>query len=407
MKVLFLTLNFPPEPSPAVRIFQLGKYLINQGHKVTVVTGFPNVPQGVIYEGYRRKLYSKETIKGMKVIRVFIYITTRRKQFLPRLLNYLSFTFTSILGAMVAGRHQIIWARTPPVFTGISAYIISLLKRKPYIVEIQDLWPKGPIALGYLKNRYLISLAKAIERFMYKKACRVYVISHTMRKEVINTGVEPGKVEIHFNWVDTNIYRPVREVTGLRKEYNLNGKFVILFAGNIGLAQGLEYVLEAAKLLQEKKDIVFVFVGGGIEKKKLLQIKELYQLQNALFIPRQPELVIPKFLSMADVLLIHLNKAEHRRAAIPSKTQAYMSCERPLLVAAECDAAEIVIQNRCGITVAPQDPEAIAEAVLYLDSTRHLLEEMGKNARDYALKSFDQQKLVQEIERSLQDILTS
>ena len=406
MKVLILTQNFPPEPNPASRMLEVGEYLVSGGHKVTVVTSFPNYPLGVVYEGYRGKFYQKEKINGVTVIRVYTYTSPKRLKFSPRILNYISFMITSILGMVAAGKHDVIYVWSPPLFSGFSASIAGKFLNAPFIFEVQDLWPKAPIFLKVIKSRFSIWLAERMEKFIYNKAAKIFAISHLMRQEIINTGVPPEKVEVHYNWIDTDVFQPQAETQHIREKYKLNDKFIVMFAGNMGIAQGLENVIECANILREKKDILFTFVGDGIKKEELIRMKDDYKLENVKFLSRQLKEKMPLFFSSADVLLVHLNKAPFRKTTIPSKICAYMSCGRPILTATEGESAEIIEKSRCGIAVEPENPQAMADAILKLyESDSELRAEFGKNARNYAVEFFDKRKLLNRLMNSLTEIV--
>ena len=406
MKILLLTQYFPPESAPGgIRVYELGEYLVEQGHNVTVVTGFPNYPLGIKHEKYRKKLFLRENADGIKIVRTFLYASPNKSSF-NRLLNYLSFTFTSLWGILFSTKPDIVYVVTPPFFLGLPAYINKKLRRSPYIFEVQDLWPQAPIERGYVKNKSIAQFLLGMEKFIYQKAAKIFVISDRMKREIVDKGIDPEKIKVNFNWIDTKLFAP-KEDDGvrLRREYNLDDKFIITFAGNMGIVQGLEHIIEAAKILKDRKDIVFILVGDGIEKKRLVNMKENYGLNNVIFIPQQPFDKIPSFLSMSDIAVIHLNKAKFREAAVPSKLQAYMSCGRPVLVAAKGAPADIVSDAHCGLMAEPENPESIAEAVTYLYSNRNDLNNMGLDARDYALKHFNKKTIARDIEQCLFNIV--
>jgi glycosyltransferase involved in cell wall biosynthesis len=401
-----LTQYFPPESAPGgIRFYELAKYLVERGHNVTVVTGFPNYPRGIKHEKYRRKLFLRENVDGIKIVRTFLYASPNKSSF-NRLLNYLSFTFTSLWGILFSTKPDIVYVITPPFFLGLPAYISKKLRSSPYIFEVQDLWPQAPIERGYVKNKSIAQFLLRMEKFIYQKAAKVFVISDRMKKEIVDKGIDPEKLKVNFNWIDTDLFVPKKhDGLELRRQYDLENKFIIMFAGNMGIVQGLDHVIESANILRDKKDIVFMLVGDGIEREKLVSMKEKYKLKNVIFVPYQPFEKIPSVLSMSDVLIIHLNKASFREAAVPSKLQAYMSCGKPVLVAANGAPSDIVTWARCGLTAEPENPESIAEAVSYLYSNRDILKDMGMNARNYAIKHFNKGTIARDIEQCLFNIV--
>lgn len=405
MKILILTQHFPPEPgSASMRMFELSEHLVARGHEVTVVTPFPNYPKGIIYKEYRGKLFMKKNEKGITTIRTFVYASHNRQKFLHGMLYYSSFMFTSILGALTAGKPDIIYVYSPPYFLGISAWIIGKLFHIPFILEVNDLWPKSAVALGVLKNKYLIKIAEWVEKFIYKNAEKIFVYSRQIGQDIIDTGITDKKVEIHSLWTDTNLFQYQSDFNDLRIKHQWNDKFVAMYAGNIGAAQGLEHIIECAHLLKKNGKIIFVIVGDGIKKDALVKKRDGNGLKNVQFIQQQPKEVMPQFLSSADILLVHLNRAPHRLGTIPAKLLDYMSCGRPILAAVEGETANLVEKSKCGLAVESQNPEAMAKAILTLYEDRKLRERLGANARNYAVSCFDKMKLLAELENRLYEV---
>ncbi|MEW5807016.1 MAG: glycosyltransferase family 4 protein [Acidobacteriota bacterium] len=408
MKILILSQYYPPEPgSSAMRMSEMAETLASRKHKVTVITGFPNYPEGKIYKGYRGKLFSKEEIQGVTIYRTFVLTLFRNKKFVSRLGNYLSFMITSIFGGLAAGKHDLIYFYSPPIFLGVSAFLLSRLYGIPYVFELNDLWPRAPIALGVLRNKILIRVSESLEGFVYRKASKIFFYSNKMRQAILDMGIPPANTEIHYLWVDTHFFSPLKDsqILLLREQYGLKDKFVILYAGNIGIAQGIGTVIESARLLKDQKEIVFMLVGGGSERDALMERARNYQLENVLFVPQQPVSEMPGMMSASDALIVHLDRAPHRLGTIPAKTLAYMSCGRPVLMAAEGESADLIIKSRSGIIVPPQNPEKMAEAVRQLYENRETSRQMGKAGRDYAIDHFHQAKILDEIEESFQKII--
>lgn len=407
MKVLLLTQYYPPEPgSASMRMSELAEYLAERGHDVTVVTGFPNYPYGKIYNGYKMHIYQIKKVNGINLIRVPLFTTPKRRSFKHAMLNYTSFMLSSIYGGLLSKQPNLIYYYSPPLFLGFSAWLLSRLYKSPTIGEINDLWPDAPIALGIIKNKHVIWLAKRFERFVYENTNYLFFYSNTMRNAVVMKGVPEGKTEIYPLWVSTEHFspRPLEEVESIRDQYGFKGKFVIMYTGNIGLAQGLRMIIDAAAQLKNYQDILFALVGGGVEKESLME--EVYErkLNNVIFIPFQPVSVIPQFLSAADVLIAHLAPAPHRLGTIPAKVLAYMSVGKPLLIAAEGETADLIRKSESGVVVTPGNPEAIARAVLYFYENKGACEEMGHKGRKYVQEYFDKKKLLKRLESRLKEI---
>jgi len=407
MNILLLTQYYPPEPgSASMRISEITQYLATQGHDVTVVTGFPNYPQGKIYKGYKIKILQKEKVSGVNIIRVPLYPTPYRRSFKHRMLNHISFMLTAIYGGLLSQKPDVIYFYSPPLFLGFTAWVLKKFYRVPTVVEINDLWPHAPIALGIIKNKIVIRLAEAFERFVYKKTHHLFFYSNTHRQTIVNKGISQKKTEIHPLWVDTEHFKESSKGISkrVREEYGLGNKFVVMYAGVIGLAQGLDVVIEAAGRLRDNPEILFVLIGDGAEKAKLMEKVETERLSNVLFIPFQPVKEIPKFLSAADVLLAHLAPAPHRLGTIPAKVLSYMSMGKPLIVAAKGETADLVKNSGSGLVVEPKNPEQMAKAIISLYQNRELREVMGTKGRKYAVSHFDRGKLLEELEERLIEI---
>jgi glycosyltransferase involved in cell wall biosynthesis len=409
VRALLLTQYYPPEPaSAAQKTSELAQYLASHGHQVTVVTGFPNYPDGVLHKGYRRRLYQVEWAGGVKVVRTFLLTARKRHAFGPRMKNHLSFMVSSIYGGLRSGRPGVVYVYSPPLFLGVSGYVISRLFKAPLVVDVHDLWPKAPIPLGILKNPTLIRLAEALERFVYSRADHIFFYSHRMRRDVVDSGVPEDKTEVHPLWVDTDFFKPVpdHQARRLREEYGFGDKLVVMYTGNISLAQGLDTAIEGARLLRDEghRHVLFVLVGGGADRDRLAGLSESHSLDNVLFIPPQPVTAMPAFMSAADVLLTHLNKAPFRLGTIPSKLLAYMSAERPVLAGLEGEAAELVLRTQCGVVVEPENPRSMADAILRLQDSG-LRRRMGEAGRRAAVEQFERKRLLAALEGRFQEIV--
>ena len=410
MKALLLTQYYPPEPGTAsLKMSDLAEHLQRRGHQVTVVTGFPNYPDGVLYKGYKRKLYQEETVNGVKVIRTYLLITTQRRSFGPRMKNHLSFMASSIFGSLRAGHHDLVYVYSPPLFLGVSAYLLSRLWRASFVLDVHDLWPKGPIHLGVLKGHMKIRMAEYLEKFAYSKAHHLFFYSNRMRQDVVETGVPNSKTEVHPLWVDTEFFRPAPEedAAKIRQDYGMSDKLVVMYTGNLGLPQGLDTAIKCAQLLQERghDKVLFVFVGGGADRDRLTQLTREYGLENVMFIPPQPVSAMPAFMSASDILLVHLDKAPFRLGTVPGKLLTYMSAGRPVLAGLQGEAADIVEHNQCGVLLEPQNVEAMAQGILKLEDpeTRR---QMGEAGRRTAVSQYNRETLLDEVEDRLQQIVT-
>jgi glycosyltransferase involved in cell wall biosynthesis len=406
MRILIISLVFPPETGAARRVGELAQSLSLIGHQVSVVTGFPSYPTGIVYRGYHKVLFKRERWENcIDLVRVYLYTSSQRKKFFHRLVHYLTFTFSSIMGGLLSHRPDVIYVVSPPYFLGISGWILSKFRRARLVLDVQDLWPAAPIALGYIKNRFAIKFLLGMETFIYTRSRLIFALSDVMKDRIYKRGVPLDKIKTIYNWVDLTKYKSVH-ADDLKIQLGIQDRFVILFAGNLGQAQGLESVIQTANLLKTHSDILFVFLGEGIEKPRLMDLVKSLHLSNVLFLDGVQEEQVPVYLGMADVLLATLGRAKHREAAVPSKIQTYMSSEKPLLLAIEGAAAQIVEQANCGIVVPPDDSDALAKAVLQLKNFSPFeRKEMGRNGKAYAEQFFDREKQCLYISACLNEIV--
>lgn len=382
MKILILSQNYIPEPDPKMHI--LAKGLFERQHDVTVLTGFPNYPEGKIYTGYRQNFFKREKIDGVKIIRLPLY-PDRSNSVVRRSLNYLSFPISaSILGPWLCGRADLMFVYHPPITLGIPAWIISLLKTIPFVFEIQDMWPETLPATGMVSNPLILKCLAKLAAFTYSKASAITVISPGFKENLISKGVPSEKIHIFYNWAyEGNFSFPTPD-TRLAKQLNLNSHFNILYAGNMGPAQGLHNVIEAAAKLTDLKDLQFVFLGIGIDRDRLEKMVEKKKLTNVKFLPRQPMEMMPSIYGIVDAVMIHLTNEPLFEITVPGKTQSCLLAGKPIIVAVNGDAANLVIKAKAGLAVRAMNPEDLARAVrkLYamLPEER---ETMGLNGRAY------------------------
>jgi len=383
MHIIFLTHYFPPEGNaPASRTFENCKRWSAKGHRVTVVTGVPNVPDGIIYKGYRNKLFQRQEIDGIRVFRVWTYIAPNRGVF-KRGLNYFSFMASSLLGIFVIKKADLVIATSPQFFCGLAGYFYSALKRIPFIFEVRDLWPEAIIATEALKNRGLIKLLGKIEMFLYRSAKKIIVVTESYKRAISQKGIPQDKIVVAKNGVDLNYYHPRDRENEVRKDLRLNGKYIVSYIGTIGMAQDLDQILKAAEYLRDRKNIVFLFVGSGARRDSLMRKKESMQLDNVIFIERQPKDAIPSFYAASDICLATLNRAPLFKTVIPSKIFEIMSMARPLILAVDGEARELVELANAGIFVEPGNHKDLTKAILRCYSQPQEAEMLGKNGRRF------------------------
>jgi len=381
MKILLLTQWFDPEPT--FKGLAFAKELQRQGHQVQVLTGFPNYPGGKIYDGYKMKLYQREDIDGISVLRVALY-PNHDSSALKRILNYVSFAFMAMLfGIFATKKADVIYAYHPPLTVGIAAVFIKLFRRIPIVYDIQDMWPDTLKATGMLNNQSLLNIIGHTCRLVYKFVDHIVVLCPGFKKILVERGVVENKISIIYNWCDEESLTQTQSLK-LEHKQAMENKFNIVFAGNMGKAQALDKILDVAKDLEKVRDIQFVFVGAGTETERLKLRLNHEKINNVFFIPRMPMSEVGGVLKNASVLLVHLKRDPLFEITVPSKTQAYMAIGKPLLMAVAGDAADIIKQAKCGRIAISEDKNSIRDAILdiyHLNIVEQ--QQLGLNARNF------------------------
>lgn len=366
MHILILTQWYPPEP--ALRLQELAQSLQAHGHQVTVLTGFPNYPTGQLYPAYKLRLRLEETLAGIRVVRVPLY-PDHSLSGLRRALNYISFALSSaILGPWYVQRPDVLFVYHPPLTVGIPAYILSRLWRVPFVYQIQDMWPETLSATGMLDNPRLLGWIGRFAKWVYGKTYSILVISPGFRRNLLEKGVPAEKIHVIPNWVDLATYYQAEPDPELAHKLGLAGRFNVMFAGNMGEAQGLETVIETAKLLQDDPQIQFALVGDGVALPRLQRLTEQEGLTNVRFLGRYPAHEMPRLYALADALLVHLKDDPLFRITIPSKTMSYLASGKPILAAVSGDVADLIESVGAGLTCPPENAPGLAAAVRALQA---------------------------------------
>jgi colanic acid biosynthesis glycosyl transferase WcaI len=380
-RILLITQWFDPEPTFKGILF--AKELVSRGFEVEVITGFPNYPGGNLYDGYRVKFIQKEVIDGVSVTRVPLF-PSHNKSKLGRVFNYLSFAFSSfIYGLFFSKRVDVIYAYHPPLTVGISALIIKLFRRVPVVLDIQDMWPDTLKATAMISNSRLLGFISKICNLIYSGVTKIVVLSPGFKDLLIDRGVPENKIEIIYNWADEKVLRTTTIETS--KEFESIEGFKVLFAGNVGQAQGLNVVLDAALLLKENvPNIRFLVLGQGLKLDDLKRRAKELKLDNVHFLPPVGMEKVGSFLGLADALLIHLNFDPIFEITIPGKTQAYMAVGKPIIMGVSGDASNLILRADCGVCFETEDSVALSEAaksLMLLDSTD--IQKLGENAERF------------------------
>jgi glycosyltransferase involved in cell wall biosynthesis len=378
LRILLISQWFDPEPTFKGMIF--AQELASRGHQVEVITGFPNFPGGKLYPGYRVRIWQRESIGGIPVLRVPLY-PSHNRSVIGRIFNYFSFAISATIGSLFVKRPDVIYAYHPPVTVSLPALFARAIYRAPLVYDIQDLWPDTVAATGMVRSGCILSLINRWCNLIYSKADCLVVLSPGFKRMLTHRGVPEKKIEIIYNWCDENALVADNSAQQVRAEET----FRVLFAGTMGLAQALDSVLEAAKICSsELPKVRFIFIGGGVERDRLERKSTEMVLNNVQFLQRVPMSEMSHVLSDADVLLVHLKDDPLFEITIPSKTQAYLAAGKPLLMAVKGDAADLVRRSAGGTNCMPEDPQSIVDAIAELAAKRpDQLAEMAKSGQAF------------------------
>jgi colanic acid biosynthesis glycosyl transferase WcaI len=389
MKVLLISQYFWPESFGAgVWVLEMAEWLTRYGHEVTVLTGFPNHPQGRIFPEYRGRSFQSETYHGIKIIRTWLYAAPRTQGLLRRVLSQASFAATSLFGGLSTGKQDVVFCLSPPLPISFSAWLISRLRSAPMVLSVQDVEPDRSISLGLFKNKLLIRALKWMERFAYVQSHRVCVLSEGMRNAILAKGVPAAKIRLTPNWANGDHIRPLTESESFRRELQLDGQFVVLYSGNMGYTMhDLDTVVEAARLLVSEYDIHFVLAGDGVRRAPAFEKAE--GLPNVHFLPIQPLERYPQLLATGDIGLVLL-APEASQASVPSKIYSIMAAGRAVVAVcdANTDTACLVRSAGCGAHVPPGNAERLARLIRGYRDERERSRVEGLRARAYFEQHF-------------------
>ena len=395
MHILFLSDNFPPEGNaPATRTYEHVREWVKKGHKVTVITCAPNFPEGKVFDGYENKWLAKTAYEGIDVWRVKTYITAN-EGFLKRTLDFISFMLSSFIFGLFTKKVDVVIGTSPQFFTVNSAWALAKLKRIPFVFELRDIWPASITAVGAMKKSKVISVLEKIEMFLYRQADLIVSVTNSFKTELVERNVDENKIEVVLNGVDLSKYAPAeRKAESFATRFSLEDKFVVGYIGTHGLAHALDKVIEAAQILEHKApDIAFVFAGGGAAKPQIEKLVEENKLSNVVMIDRQPKEKMPELWSLCDVSLISLKDTPLFKTVIPSKIFESMGMGLPMIFSGPLgEASDIISQSSSGVIVKPEDPDALAEAILDLWRSQVQLKTI-KSSSYQAAQQYDRRNL--------------
>ena len=392
MKILFFSHYFPPEGNaPASRTYEHCVRWAKAGHDVTVITCVPNVPNGVPYEGYRNRFRSqRETIDGINVIRVWTFLAPN-SGFARRILNYLSYMVMAVMAGLFVKRPKIVIATSPQFFCGWAGVIVQFLRRLPFVLEIRDIWPESVTAVGAIKVGFVIRLFEWLEKKMYLSADHIVTVGKGYRDNVTSKVDVGDRISVIYNGVDGDQFSPQPVDAEFRRRYGMQDRFLCSYVGTIGMAHGLETVLNAAEILKEagRDDIGFLLVGDGARREWLEQDAADRGLSDLVkFTGRLDKSEMPGVSSSSDTLLVHLRQCDLFTTVIPSKIFETMAMQRPIIMGVRGESAEIVERAVAGIQMEPGNVDSLLNCLDRLSSDRELYESLTSNGRRFVLEEF-------------------
>ena len=407
MNILYITQYFPPDKGAAqIRAWEMAQNLTRLGHRITIVTEFPNHPLGIVPPTYRHKLFTREIYKGIEVIRTYVKASPK-KDFFSRMLFHLSFMTISMVAAIKLKRKfDLVYATSSPLFVGFAGFIISRIKGIKYVYEVRDLWLDAAVALGEARHKLFIKVASWMERICYKHSARVVVVTKGCCQNAVEKGVDPNKVKIVYNGANIQKFRPLLNRAELKKKFGYQGKFVALYAGNFGLVHGLDTLVETARILSDESRVEFLFVGEGPKKEEILFLRNKYDLRNLRVLNELPGGKIVLFFNLADVCLVPAKWNQFSCALLPVKMFDAWACGRPIILSVNGEAEYHLKRAKAGIWVEPENAQGIADAIRYLLNHPHLADEYGNNGRRYVEEHFSRKMQAERLEKVLAEVVS-
>ena len=395
MKILLISHYFPPEVNaPANRVFSHSRHWTRAGHQVTVITGVPNHPSGRLFRGYENRFLQRSSVDGVEVIRTWMYLTPNRG-FVRRVLNYVLFAVTAVLASFRAGRPDVVVATSPQFFCGIAGWIVARLKRRPFVLEVRDLWPDSIVAVGQLRDGFVVKTLRRIERALYRSSDGVVTVTEAFAKHVRSFGVDEDRVAVVYNGIDLDDIVVEKPEKSLREELGISSGKVVAYAGTVGLAHGVSTILDLADR-SRASDISFVVIGDGAELSAIRNEAERRELTNVYFTGLVDRRKLLGWLRGVDVALVLLRDLPVFRTVIPSKIFELAALEVPFILACHGESRELITSAGVATAVDPEDTEQIARAMTSLLSSEESTHDLVKRGRAWVREHFNRERLAEQ-----------
>ncbi len=393
MKILFLTDNFPPEVNaPATRTYEHCCEWVKAGHEVTVITCFPNYPTGKVYQGYKNSFFGKtESMNGIKVIRVWSYMTAN-KGFAKRILDFISFSVTSFFSGLFQSCDVII-ATSPQFFTALSGRTLHWFKRKPWIMEVRDLWPDSIKAVGAMKGNFILDYFSKEEKWCYQSADKIVVVTNSFKEDIIAKGIPAEKIHIIKNGANTELFKPREKSPELLERHNLKGKKILGYIGTLGMAHKIDFLIDCIK---DSSEYILMILGNGAERENIEKKIQEEGISNVVLLDSVPKHEVADYVALQDAALINLRKSDLFRSVIPSKIFETAAMRIPILLGVDGEAREMIEEYGAGLYYEPENAEDFKSKLCHLfssDAIYHSCQDGG----EHLAAAYDRKRLANEM----------
>jgi glycosyltransferase involved in cell wall biosynthesis len=395
MHILFISDNFPPETNAgASRTFEHARRWVDAGHRVTVIAAAPNFPEGRIFPGYRNRLWQREVLSGIEVVRVWTYITAN-SGFFRRTLDQASFMMSAIVGSFFLARPHVVVATSPQFLQTFAGYVVSRTKRRPFVFELRDLWPDSIVAVGAMRESGLIRLLRRLEYFMYRRAAKIVSVTDSFKRVLTSNGIPEEVIAVVPNGADTRTYTPGGAAPALVSRFGLEGKFVAAYVGTVGMAHGLSCLLNSAELLRHRDDIRLLIVGTGAEKEELIRQAAERRLPNVIFTGGVAKSDVSAYWRLCDVALVLLRDLALFDHVIPSKMFEAMAAGCAIILGVRGESREILERSGAGVAVTPENAHELARAILLMADEQQQCRAMGLAGRQFVETHYNRDVLAE------------
>ena len=402
MHILLIHQAFAAINEPGgTRHHEMARVMVKHGHKVTIITSPVSYLTGQNQRGKSRWVTREDPEPDITILRAYTYPALHRS-FFHRILSFFSFMFSSFFIGLGVKNVTVIWGTSPPIFQGWTAWLLARLKGVPFLFEVRDLWPAFAVAVGVLKNKFLIRLSEWLERFLYRHADEMVVNSPGFIEHIQKRGAK--KITLVENGVDVSMFDAHETGKEFRQSHDLDKQFVVLYAGAHGMSNDLNVILDSAEKMREDKGTTFLFVGDGKEKANLMRTAEEKDLTNVIFMPSVPKNEMNKVLAAADACVAILKPIEMYKTTYPNKVFDYMAAGKPVLLLIDGVIRQVVEKADCGVFIQPGDSNELAFQIKQLENDMEGTRKMGLRGREFVRQHFDREQLACKMETILQEL---